>query len=66
MTETFVNKIEYFLLKKQNKLTSKTLHIYQSLKQMNLLTPRFKYGILRIYSAQMQMIQEQELQIRNN
>ena len=42
------------------------MYIYQLIKQMDILTPRFKYGLLRNLSKQMQRIIDDGLTIKNN
>lgn len=66
VSESFIDRIEYFILKKQTNLSSKSLFIYKSVKELDMLTPSFKYGILSKLKRQIAHILQSDLRVKNN
>lgn len=64
--ETFVDRLEFFILRKQPNLTNRSLEIYQNIKQLNLLSSTFKYGLLEKLHKQLDMVLEKDLNVKNN
>jgi hypothetical protein len=65
VAESFIDRIEYYLFNKAP-FNSKTILIYQRIKNMGFATPIFRYNLLIRLSQQLGKIGREGLPITNN